>query len=144
MEKWLLLAGQSCFFFHTCFIFPPAESFSELNTNQIWLDWPIFTSSSVFLCISTHIGDVLMLRALFVCLLCGRVSWLNSCLCWLNVWSSQMGNTGVDGTDTLPPDELVVRSIAHKEAYIHARAIYTPSSVQTDGAEAQTVTSSKS
>lgn len=27
-----------------------------------------------------------------------------------------MGNTGVNGTDTLPPDELVVASIAHGDA----------------------------
>lgn len=40
-----------------------------------------------------------------------------------------MGNAGVSGTDTLPPDELVVRSIAHKEACTHARATHTLSGV---------------
>ena len=51
-------------------------------------------------------------------LLCVMVPWLNSCHCWLSVCTNQMGNTGVNGTDTLTPDELVGRSIAHKETRI--------------------------
>lgn len=32
-----------------------------------------------------------------------------------------MGNTGVNGTDTLPPDELVVASAAHGDARARSR-----------------------